>query len=139
MISFKDLEREILKLKGEVKSIQNILRQMTTSKERIKVIKYKLDTSTGTANISTISTGEILEEITVKIETAFDGSAPTLRIYDGSEDLILTWETNLKETFLYAKKINKLYAAGNIFTLVLNQSNSTAGLGYVYLTIVNPK
>lgn len=85
--------------------------------------------------VSLLSVGadDIVIDVEVVIETAFDGTAPTISVGDtsDSDEFLPLGQADPKTIGNYGSDTNKVYTAGDSVRLFLDPDGSTVGSGYV--------
>ena len=95
-------------------------------------------TSGASVVIGNISSGKKVTNVTVNVTTAFDGSAPTLTVGDGSDNNRLQEadDNDLKEAYAYESTPNFVYSSATDESILVyfNADSSTTGTAVVTLT-----
>lgn len=95
-------------------------------------------TSGASTVIGNISSGKKVTSVTVNVTTAFDGSAPTLTVGDGSDNNRLQEadDNDLKDVFAYESTPNFVYSSATDESILVyfNADSSTTGTAVVTVT-----
>ena len=95
-------------------------------------------TSGASVVIGNISSGKKVTNVTVNVTTAFDGSAPTLTVGDGSDNNRLQEadDNDLKEAYAYESTPNFVYSSATDESILVyfDADSSTTGTAVVTLT-----
>lgn len=83
--------------------------------------------------IGTVPAGARIRRVRLDVETAFNGTAPTLEVGDAgdADRLMAAGDSDPKTAGLYSRDCNYVHAAATAVTLTITPDSSSAGAGFV--------